>query len=408
MYNFKRLVKQIFGTYYASQLARYFYKIPNALLAFFPMRNEILLESNPDLSCNTYELYRYFIQKELNRKFRLVWRVDSPEKYANNNPYNVYYIEKNPRGINKIKNYIRCYLARISISCNTNLPRYKTSRKQLNIYLDHGSQLKSMKGKDGKKAPLSCDYLISQSSFFVRYHLDEYTIKKEQIICTGLPRDDQFYRKYDSLSKIVSNANDYHKVIIWAPTFRVHKNGYRIDCHSKSPYGLPIINSSLEILQLQQVLEKENILLLIKPHPAQDMTKLKVESKRNIEVLPNEKLSDLDIQINELLAQTDALITDYSSIYYDYLFTEKPIALAIDDLTEYQNEKGFVFENPLSILKGNIIKTTVDLCKFIVSVSEEKDDTLEERKKIQKMINDYDDGNASERVYNFIMSKIDC
>ena len=62
----------------------------------------------------------------------------------------------------------------------------------------------------------------------------------------------------------------------------------------------------------------------------------------------------------------------------------------------------------MSILKGNIIKTTVDLCKFIVSVSEEKDDTLEERKKIQKMINDYDDGNASERVYNFIMSKIDC
>lgn len=77
-------------------------------------------------------------------------------------------------------------------------------------------------------------------------------------------------------------------------------------------------------------------------------------------------------------------------------------------MTEYQNEKGFVFENPLSILKGDIVRTTDDLCKFIISVSEENDNTLEERKNIQKMINDYDDGNASERVYNFIMSKVDC
>ncbi|HCW30228.1 MAG TPA: hypothetical protein DGH14_10420 [Roseburia sp.] len=408
MCDFKRVIKQIFGTYYASQLAKIFYKIPNALLAFFPMRDEILLESNPDLTCNTYELYRYFLQKGLNRKFRLVWRVDFPEKYENDVPPNVYYIEKNPKGINKIRNYVRCYLARVSISCNTNLPRYKTSRRQLNIYLDHGSQLKSMKGKDGKKAPLSCDYLISQSSFFVKYHLDEYTIKTEQIVCTGLPRDDQFFRKYNSLSKLVTNVDSYHKVIIWAPTFRAHKNGYRIDCHSKSAYGLPILRNSLDILQLKSVLEKENILLIIKPHPAQDMTKLKVESNNNVKVISNEELCDCCIQINELLAQTDALITDYSSIYYDYLFTEKPIALAIDDLTEYQNEKGFVFENPLSILKGDIVRTTDDLCKFIISVSEENDNTLEERKNIQKMINDYDDGNASERVYNFIMSKVDC
>lgn len=94
MCDFKRVIKQIFGTYYASQLAKIFYKIPNALLAFFSMRDEILLESNPDLTCNTYELYRYFLQKGLNRKFRLVWRVDFPEKYENDVPHNVYYIEK--------------------------------------------------------------------------------------------------------------------------------------------------------------------------------------------------------------------------------------------------------------------------------------------------------------------------
>lgn len=402
-----RFIKKILGEYNASKLARVFCYIPNIICSFLPMNDEILLESNPDLSCNTYELYRYFLQMGIHKKYKLTWRVRNPHLYTDNKPENVYYIEKYPSSIsNKIKNYIRCNRAKISISCNANLPRYKTSRHQLNIYLDHGSQLKSMRTKDGMKAPLSCDYYTSQSKFFVPYHLQEYDINKEQIVCTGLPRDDQFFRENNTIIKIVPEFKKYKKIVIWAPTFREHRDGYRVDCHSNYPYGLPFVFSEDDINELKLCLEEENVLLLIKPHPAQNIEKLKMNNSEFIHVVMSEDLSRFNIQINELLAQTDALITDYSSIYYDYLFVKKPIALTLDDYNEYQDEKGFVFDDPLDVLVGEVLYSIDDLCSFIVNVSNEKDLFFEQREALQRKINDYNDGRSTERVYNFIMSEI--
>ena len=407
MVTIKRLLKRMLGQYNASVIAKTACIIPNCFCALFPMRDEILLESNPDFSCNTYELYRYFLKANLNKKYKLVWRVRKPEIYSDNSPENVYYISKYPVGvINRIKHYIRCNRAKVSISCNTNLPKYKVAKKQLNIYLDHGSQLKSMRSKDGQKAPLNCDYLISQSKFFVPYHLQEYSIREEQIICTGLPRDDQFFRENTSIRKLISDVDSFKKVIIWTPTFRVHKNGYRVDCNTEYPFGLPFIFEKKDIEALARCLEAEKVLLIIKPHPVQDVSNLKKIGTPNIRVISSEALSQLDIQINELLSQTDAMITDYSSIYYDYLFTENPIALTLDDMQQYKDSKGFVFDNPLDVLKGDLLYSLEDLCVFIKNVSLGIDPLLDSRRKLQREINDYNDGNSSERVYNFLMSKL--
>lgn len=403
----KQSLKKLVGQYNASQIAKILCVIPNCLCAFLPMKNEILFESNPDLSCNSFELYRYFLNKGLNKKYKFVWRVGNPGMYIDNKPENVFYIPKYPSGIlDTVRNYIRCNRAKVSISCNANLPKYKVSKKQLNIYLDHGSQLKSMRTKDGQKAPLSCDYLISQSSFFVPYHLQEYSIQREQIVCTGLPRDDQFYKNNTSIRELIPDIKNYKKVIIWTPTFRKHKNGYRVDCGTFYPYGLPFLYSKDDIELISMSLKRNGILLIIKPHPVQDISKLEMIGSENIRIISNEQLSKSGIQINELLAQTDAMITDYSSIYYDYLFTDHPIALTLDDMDQYQDEKGFVFDNPLDVLKGELIYSLDDLCKYIDNVAAGIDSMRENRSALQKLINDYDDGRSSERVYNFIIDQL--
>ena len=403
----KRFIKKLLGQYNASLIAKAFYIIPNFFCSFLRMNDEIILESNPDFSCNTYELYRLFLKKGLNKKYKLVWRVRNPELYTECNLTNVSFISKYPSGaLNRIKNYIRCNRAKVSISCNMNLPKYKVAKRQINIYLDHGSQLKSMRSKDGQKAPLNCDYLISQSKFFVPYHLQEYSIREEQIICTGLPRDDQFFRENTSIRKLISDVDSFKKVIIWTPTFRVHKNGYRVDCNTEYPFGLPFIFEEKDIEALARCLEAEKVLLIIKPHPVQDVSNLKNIGTPNIRVIFSEALSQLDIQINELLSQTDAMITDYSSIYYDYLFTEKPIALTLDDMQQYQDSKGFVFDNPLDVLRGELLYSLEDLCGFIKNVSLGIDPLLNSRRELQRKINDYNDGGSSERVYNFIMDKL--
>jgi CDP-glycerol glycerophosphotransferase (TagB/SpsB family) len=72
----------------------------------------------------------------------------------------------------------------------------------------------------------------------------------------------------------------------------------------------------------------------------------------NIHLLDNMKLVENDIQINHLLGYADALISDYSSAAVDYLVLDRPIAFTLDDVEEYNNSRGFVFDNIREWLPG--------------------------------------------------------
>ena len=148
------------------------------------------------------------------------------------------------------------------------------------------------------------------------------------------------------------------------------------------------------------------MLLIIKPHPVQDLSYLRKIDLRNIRTIYNPDLAKAGIQLNELMEQTDAMITDYSSIYYDYMLLDRPIALTTDDLDMYQNDKGFVFDNVYDIIKGEHLKSTDELLAFLTDVSEGKDRMLAERTAVKEKINDFLDGNSSKRVYDFIMKKL--
>ena len=106
---------------------------------------------------------------------------------------------------------------------------------------------------------------------------------------------------------------------------------------------------------MNDVLKKHNILLVLKPHPAQDLSVIKTENLSNFVIFTNEDLNKNNISLYEFLGQTDALITDYSSVYYDYLLTDKPIAITTDDLEEYKKVFEFVYDNIYDVIKGEYI-----------------------------------------------------
>ena len=51
-----------------------------------------------------------------------------------------------------------------------------------------------------------------------------------------------------------------------------------------------------------------------------------------------------------LLRNADALITDYSSAYFDYMLLNRPIAFTVEDIEEYRKKRGFVFDNPFEYM----------------------------------------------------------
>lgn len=383
------------------------FKIPNVLLSLFPMQNTIVMESNPDMACNTFELYRYIIANDEFPGFKIIWQVSHPEKFAAQYyPDRVSFIDIAPHGvIDRVKRYCICNRAKLLIDCNRHYRRFKTSKKQINIYLDHGMPLKNMINRYGVPLDFHCDYVISQAKFFNHHLKAQYGVSDEQIYVGGVPRNDQFFHPDLPLNRIYSDFYSFKKVIVWVPTFRKIKDGGRVDCISDLPLGFPILYSERDIILLEKQLAELNVLLIIKPHPVQDLTVLKALQCDHIRVLYNEEMMNCGVQTNELLKQCHAMITDYSGIYYDYLLTDRPIAITLDDYEAYKDQKGFVFEDALAILKGFRVYDMKDLISFIDSVVQEKDDYLNERIAVKKLTNDWIDGNSAKRVCEFIKQK---
>ena len=100
----------------------------------------------------------------------------------------------------------------------------------------------------------------------------------------------------------------------------------------------------------------------------------------------------------ELLGMADKLITDYSSVYIDYLILDKPIGFFIPDLKKYSNDRGFYENNLNESLPGPILEQDNDLIDFIIN---NEDNYSQKRKIINDKYNKYKDNKNSERILNY-------
>jgi CDP-glycerol glycerophosphotransferase (TagB/SpsB family) len=112
------------------------------------------------------------------------------------------------------------------------------------------------------------------------------------------------------------------------------------------------------------------------------------------------------LQTNEVLSRADAMITDYSGIYYDYLLLDRPVALTLDDFEQYKNEKGFCYDNPLELLCGYRVNTLDELLLFFDDVKNNVDRYYKDRISVKAKVNKYLDGQSSKRVVDFIIEKL--
>lgn len=176
------------------------------------------------------------------------------------------------------------------------------------------------------------DAIVSSEQIIENY-TEAFGISKEKVHAWGIPRTDLFFnkdamekRKEETYKKLPIIKNK--KVILFAPTFRGNK-----------------INEAYypkEYLNFKGLYEnlKENEIFIIKLHPF-------VKEKINLKEEYNDKivdLSDFSIDVNDLLLATDLLITDYSSIIFEYAFFNKPVIFYIPDYKEYKESRNFYYE----------------------------------------------------------------
>ena len=149
-------------------------------------------------------------------------------------------------------------------------------------------------------------------------------------------------------------------------------------------------------------MKKNNSVILFKLHPHQDTTLFKATSLSNIKILTDSYLIEKNIELTELFKITNALITDYSGVYYDYLLLDNIIGFTTDDFEEYKKKKGFVFDNIEDYMAGEKIKNIEDLYTFIANVAKNNDIYKKQRNQMKKKFNKYLDDKSSERLAKYL------
>lgn len=357
------------------------------IIGLFPKNNKkIVLESHPDFSDSAKVLYDYLIKKG-KRKYKFIWLVDNPKKY---NKLKL----KNTKFINVYKPLSLKYIYHIITSkylmFGNREIRWVDLKKQIVISLTHGIPIKSCKGKFPKEKTFN--YLLATSKKTIPIIAGEYCAPIEKCFVADLPRNDLLFEKNDKVEELIK---EYHKVIVWLPTYRKHKSANIIDSNKQTP--IPLLSES-ELEKLNQKLSKNNDIMILKFHPAEDVSKFKNIGYTNIKILTQEEFNKLDIHLYSLLAYTDILITDYSSVSLDYILLNRPIGYVLDDIEEYKDNRGFCIENIDDVIAGHKIKNSKELFTFIDEVSKDIDNYKEKRKKVLNFYHQYQNQNICEII----------
>lgn len=358
-----------------------------------PLKDIILIESHNDFDCNGGAFYNYLLKEGYHKKYKIVWMLRNKTSQA------------------LPKNVSACYIFRPSIrkAYYLCMAKYMTSDHyamgrmrpdQVACYLGHGAiGLKAVKGKLTLPEALNCIPAPSEFLIPTLAHQRSLPYPNDKQVVLGFPVHDLFYDDTQGdLRKITGKK--YAKVILWMPTFRKSVDFDRNDSSAQLPLGVPILRDEQSCRALNVFLAEHNTLLILKLHPMQDLSTVKIKALSNIVILDGNTVKKLGVDNYRLMKDADALISDYSSAAYDFLHRQKPLAFTLDDATDYK--LGFLFENPLDYMPGHKIYNQSDFFAFIEDVIQGKDPYQKERAKIFDLFFKYHDGKSSERLAAFL------
>ena len=180
---------------------------------------------------------------------------------------------------------------------------------------------------------------------------------------------------------------------MWAPTLRESRYFNRMDSDIKHPFGISLIYEETQMEQVNDFLKSLDMLLIIKIHPRQKINFDEVEYSN---ILYIDGVKSKEIHGYKLLTQMDAMMTDYSSIVFDYMLLDRPIAWVLEDRAHYKIE--YLMDNPDEYMPGEKIFNLEDLYRFLGDVAEGKDIYKEDRNRICDRCNPPFEGKGSEHL----------
>lgn len=304
-------------------------------------------------------------------------------------------------------------LASISVSGHELFLQYPQPSLMHNIEVGHGTMpIKACGALDKipnfafspssyKKVDTLC--VSSQMDLLMWRAITEIPVDK--ILVSGNPKCDFLMdsngRK--NLEKLLKTKLSNKKIIFNMPTFHKHEGSGRVNGSNDIDDFIKIPNFNYE--EFDKFLGKNNYICVLKIHHAEQSLSNKTskfKGFKNIYSISNSDFKKYNLDLYEVLNAGDLLITDYSSVYSDFIFMKKPIVFTNYDIEEYRNNRGITLE-PYDFWTPGPKVTTQD--KLESEISKSLNDLNYYKKKrddLNKVFFKETDSNSSSRIWSYI------
>jgi CDP-glycerol glycerophosphotransferase (TagB/SpsB family) len=380
-------------------------KIVEFLSLFFRTNpKNIVYVSFPDFSDNSFAMFCYIINTH--KDYKNIWLVDCIEQkekfekliknYSNFKNYKI--VKKN-----SLKGLLYFFTSKYVFHTHGIYNKLPILSKQKNINLWHGMPLKNIGHLDNNLIVPKSNFTIATSVKFKKIMQKAFKLEENQVIVSGLPRNDfLFTDKFSLLDVIPSKKATFNNTILWMPTYRKSTIGdIRVDGAAEEMNEF--LNEQF-LNELNDFLAKIKSLCVIKLHPMDVLKPNKFKEYSHLSIIDNSNFIERGISLYSVLNSADLLLTDFSSIYIDFLLLNKPIGFVISDYQDYFNSRGFVFEKPKEFMPGKLIENDKELLSFLEDLFINKlDNFLKERETVKNIFHD-EYKTFSEKTLNTILN----
>lgn len=344
--------------------------------------------SGSNFQGNPYYIYRHIFSDEKYREYKLVVAHKAPSKLTA-------YLKKQGLFDDRVKIveldsdeyiYFLCHSKYLVNNVSFNMSFIK---KPQQVYLNtwHGTPLKTLGRSVGddpfafnnsQRNFLMCDYLIAPNELTKRVYEEDHAIKgimKGDVVLSGYPRNAIFFDEESRRKVKHKYALDNVTSIFYMPTWR------------GTACGIDDIDQVTQIERLAKDLGSD-YRVYVKFHPAVQMPDGDFEYCH--------KMPD-DIEVYEFLNSVDILLTDYSSVFFDYANTGKRIVLYQYDKEEYFSSRG-VYSEAQDNVTFDTAHTYDELLEYI------KNPMISEYSEFTDKFCAYDSINANEQAVQLLFS----
>ena len=233
-------------------------------------------------------------------------------------------------------------------------------------------------------------YVTVSDESVKKFYAEAFNCDEKIIHADGVPRTDKYFsEKYVSsarekvLEKYPQIGN--RKIILYSPTFRGASKG-------KANFI-----QMLDFIYLKKHLEKEYV-ILVKLHP---FIKKGMNLSKGLEEIYGNFVFDVSktLPIDDAMCASDMVVTDYSSLIFEYALLSRPMIFFAYDLEQYDRERSFYF-NYKNFVPGDIVRDTEELLKAIRK--NENNFDCEKVRAFKEKFMSACDGKSTERILNKI------